>query len=284
MGTAGLVSIGNAAFLAVGAFAAVWCERHGVQVPLSLLLAGASAGFVGLIVALPGIRIKGIYFALSTLAAYYILLDFADDYQGKTVGAAGFVLPTPFAGLGLQGEERAWAWLLAGFLGAVVVLAVCFTVGRSGRAMRMIRTHELVAACSGIHVIRYKLLVFAGSSMVIGVAGGLGAYLDGSVGTASYPLSLAISYIAMIIVGGLDSVWGAVAGAAVIVVLPTASTNVVSLFLGNSGAIYGPDVAQILYGVLVIIVVVVARRGIAGAARWVYMLGVRLVARGAVVR
>jgi branched-chain amino acid transport system permease protein len=267
MGTAGQVSIGNAAFLAIGAFGTVWAERAGVPFPFDILVAAGIAAMAGFLVGLPALRIQGLYLALATLAANFIVLYFADRYQTEAndAGAAGFRLDAQFSSQDLIGQQRAWAWLLLGVL-CVVVLGVARLIkGRSGRAFRLIRTHETVAAAMGVPVARNKLMLFMATSAVIAVQGGLTAHLTGSVTVEGFTLLVAVSYIAMIIIGGLDSLWGGVIGAAIVISLPTFTSNFVETFTSTGTAgVRAPQIAQIIYGLLVIFFVTLSPNGIAG--------------------
>jgi branched-chain amino acid transport system permease protein len=139
---------------------------------------------------------------------------------------------------------------------------------RSGRAFRMIREHELIAPTLGISVQNYKLILFTLSSMVFGLAGALQAHFTGAIATENFPLLLAFQYVVMIVIGGLDSIAGAVIGAAIVVALPAWVPKVVAIFLGKSDAnTYGPNIALIIYGVLVIFFVTSSPNGIIGLVR-----------------
>jgi branched-chain amino acid transport system permease protein len=114
MGTGGQVSIGNAAFLAGGAFATVWASRAGVPFPFDVIIAGIVCAVGGLIVGLPALRIRGMYLALATLAAFYLADFIGQKYQSDTVGAAGFLLkpcsPGPSGSSRRAGRGCCSAW------------------------------------------------------------------------------------------------------------------------------------------------------------------------------
>jgi branched-chain amino acid transport system permease protein len=129
----------------------------------------------------------------------------------------------------------------------------------------MIRDHEAAAPALGIAVTRSKMTVFALSSVVIGIEGGLTAYLTGSVIADNFTLILAVSYIAMVVIGGLDSIAGAVIGAAIITALPTVVPKIVSHVIGvQSAAQKGASISQIIYGLLLVVFVTSSPRGIVG--------------------
>jgi branched-chain amino acid transport system permease protein len=264
MGTGGQVSIGNAAFLAVGAYTTVWAVRVGVAFPLDVILGGVMAGLVGLVVGVPALRIRGMYLALATLAAFYIVGFFVQEYQTKKAGAAGFFLKPVFSGDILQ-QQTTWAWLLAGVLAVTIVLLSWLRSGRSGRAWRMIREHELASSIMGIPVARYKLILFVISSAIVGIQGGLTARFTGSVTHESFTLALSISAVAMILIGGLDTAAGPLVGAAVIVTLPLLVPQLVELVATSpSVSANAGGYAQIVYGVLIVVFIVGAPKGLSG--------------------
>ena len=264
MGTGGQVSIGNAAFLAVGAYTTAWAVQFGIAFPFDVILGGAMSGLVGLIVGIPALRIRGMYLALATLAAFYIVGFIVLQYQSKKAGAAGFFLPPVFPG-NIARQQATWAWLLAGILAVTMVVMSWLRSGRSGRAWRMIREHELASSIMGIPVARYKLILFAISSAIIGIQGGLTARVTGSVTHESFTLALSISAVAMILIGGLDTQAGPLVGATVIVTLPLLVPQVVEIFASSPGvSADAGGYAEIDYGVLIVVFIVGAPKGLSG--------------------
>jgi branched-chain amino acid transport system permease protein len=264
MGTGGQVSLGNAAFLAVGAYTTVWAVQAGVAFPLDVILGGVMAGLIGLFVGIPALRIRGMYLALATLAAFYIVGFFVQQYQTKEAGAAGFFLTPVFSGDIVQQQTR-WAWLLAATLALTIVAMSWLRSGRSGRAWRMIREHELASSIMGIPVARYKLILFVVSSAIIGIQGGLTARFTGSVTHESFTLALSISAVAMILIGGLDTAAGPLVGAAVIMTLPLMVPEVIGLFADTpSVSADAGGYAQIVYGILIVVFIVGAPKGLSG--------------------
>jgi branched-chain amino acid transport system permease protein len=264
MGTGGQVSIGNAAFLAAGAYATVWAARTGVPFPFDVIIGGLVCAVAGFIVGLPALRIRGMYLALATLAAFYLAQFVALKYQKNTVGAAGFFLKPIFTG-SLSQQSAQWAWLLLAVLAGTTIVVSWLRSGRSGRAWRMIRDHEVAASIMGIPVSRYKLSLFMISSAIIGIQGGLTARFTGSVSYESFTLSLSISVIAMILIGGLDSQAGPLIGAAVVTTLPIFVPDFIDTFLSSSNAKQDASgYAEVVYGALIIIFMVAAPKGLTG--------------------
>jgi branched-chain amino acid transport system permease protein len=267
MGTGGQVSIGNAAFLAGGAFATVSASRAGVPFPFDVIIAGIACAAVGLIVGLPALRIRGMYLALATLAAFYLADFVGQKYQGDTVGAAGFFLKPVFTGT-IGQQSASWAWLLFGVVVATIILISWLRSGRSGRAWRMIRDHEVAASAMGIPVARYKLLLFTVTSAIIGVQGGLTAHFTSSVTYDSFTLTLSISVIAMILIGGLDSLAGPLVGAVVVTLMPVILPDVIGLFVSSSDASQdASNFSEVLYGLLIMFFMIKAPTGLAGLFR-----------------
>jgi branched-chain amino acid transport system permease protein len=220
-GYAGQVSLGQAAFLAIGAYTAVFTMRSlGAGMWLGIPLAGVVSAVVGLIVGLPSLRFRGFYLALTTLGLQFIAGYLLLQYQVNNGGLEGFTLPTQSIGpLALTTDTR-WYYFLAVIAIVVILISVNLVRSRTGRAWMAIRDRDIAASIVGVNVARYKLLAFVVSAFLAGVAGALGAYYTGGVSIETFSLSLAITYIAMIIVGGLGSTAGAVIGAVLITALP----------------------------------------------------------------
>jgi branched-chain amino acid transport system permease protein len=267
MGTGGQVSIGNAAFLAGGAFATVWASRAGVPFPFDVIIAALACAVGGLIVGLPALRIRGMYLALATLAAFYVADFIGQKYQSDTVGAAGFFMKPIFTGT-LGQQSASWAWLLFGVVVATMILVSWLRGGRSGRAWRMIRDHEVAASAMGIPVARYKLVLFTITSAIIGIQGGLTAHFIGSVTYDSFTLTLSVSVIAMILIGGLDSLAGPLIGAVVVTTMPVFLPDVLGLFVSSSNASQeASNYSEVLYGLLIMVFMIKAPMGLAGLFR-----------------
>jgi len=265
MGTVGQASIGNAAFIALGAFGTAFLDRAGVPMPADILIASLATGFIGLIVGFPALRIRGLYLVLGTLATYFIVIYVTTVYESDTVGGAGFQVTVLFQSSGLLNGQRLWIWLLTVIVGLVLTGMRCIDRGRLGRAWRFIRDHEVAAPAVGISVYKYKLGAFWLSSLLLGFEGSLLAHFNGSVTTDAFPLALSISYVAMVLVGGLDSMLGAVIGAGLVTALPIVVPQLVtSLSTGDGSSSTGADLATVVYGLLIIFFMTRSPRGVAG--------------------
>jgi len=269
MGTAGQPSIGNAAFLAVGGFVTMFLIYEEIAVfPWTVVIAALVSVVVGLVIGLPALRLQGLHLILATLAMHFIVIFFATRYQQNTVGASPFVTRPEFADLGRDGMQVRWAWLLFAIVAVVVLAASRLVRERSGRAWRLVRDHELIAPTLGIRPTRYKLVAFALSSGLIGVQGALLAHFTGSVTVEAFTLALAIQYLAMVLIGGLDSIPGAMIGAAIVVYIPNKMPDLVGIVIGTeNAAVKGPQISLILYGILIIVFITSSPQGVIGWLR-----------------
>lgn len=268
MGTSGLVSAGSAGFLAAGAFTAVWLDRSGMPFAVCVVGGGLTAAVLGLIVALPAIRLRGLALGLGTISVHFVVVFVVDQYQqhAKGAGVIGFTLP-PLWGTTVQVQHQ-WAWLLFGFVVAAVVLVTLLGTGRTGRALRLMRDQEQIASTQAIPVTGYKMMIFSITSFMFGVQGALMAFVAGQVSSEQFTLMLAMQYLAMVMVGGLDSVWGAALGAAIFTALPFWMQDLVTAVLGSKQAsLNGAKYGVIAYAVLVVVFIVGAPNGLVGLAR-----------------
>lgn len=266
MGVAGQVSIGNAAFLAVGAYGAATFQRLGIGFPVDLVLSCLLAALIGLLVGLPALRIRGLYLVLATLAAHFIVIDLLRRYQVSAVGEAGFLVDRPFDLSSQIGYQRIWLALLVVTVSLVIVGFSWLLFGKAGRAWQMIRTNELTAASLGIDVTRYKLGVFAFASGLIGLQGALAAHFAGIVIAEQFSLGLAVAYIAMIVIGGMGSISGSIIGATIVVGLPYLLPWLLGVTFGDGAGVvqYSPRIARAVYGLLIVVFVTLSPRGAVG--------------------
>lgn len=261
MGCAGLVSIGSAAFLGIGAFTSIIAQRAGLPFPVDIALAALSGAVTGAIIGLPALRIRGLYLALATLAAHYIVFYAAQRYQTVAVGSSGFLIE-PLEGV--LGSPTGWTAICMVTLLVTVWIVARLSSGMSGSAWRMVRDHEGAAATLGIDPVRFKLMAFTISSALIAVVGAIMAHYDGVVSVESYGLNVAVAYLAMLVIGGMDSIRGALLGAIVVSLLPQLLATSFRWAFGDSGttAMIGAQIAAMLNGALIVIFVVFAPGGL----------------------
>jgi branched-chain amino acid transport system permease protein len=214
-GYAGQVSTGHGAFVGVGAFtSALLVTRVGAPIWLSIPAAGCVTALVGLLVGLPSVRIRGLYLAVSTLAAQ-MLIGWALS-RPFLAGSGSIAAPRP----DLLHDDHAYYVLLLGVAIAAALFLHNLSRTRLGRAMLAVRDRELAASAIGIDVARTKLAAFSVCAFYAGIAGALLAHLGQSVNFEQFQLDLSIQYLAMIVIGGLATVRGSLMGAAFITLLP----------------------------------------------------------------
>jgi branched-chain amino acid transport system permease protein len=266
LGHAGLVSIGNAAFMAIGAVAAaeVGVFAH-VPFPIPLLIGGVAGSVAGALVAIPSLRMAGLYVAIGTLALHFVAVWALRAVQIRQVGDVGYVMPV--AGIGdAMMTMRSWYWLLLALV-VVEVIGVQLLMRRApGRAWHAIREAPALASMSGISVWRYKVWAFVVSSFLVGLAGGCYAYFIGNVGVDNFGLELAVQFIAMVVLGGLGSTYGAIAGAFFFGCLPQILVQLRDLFGLGAETLSGGTIALIngaVAGAVVVIVIMLEPRGLA---------------------
>jgi branched-chain amino acid transport system permease protein len=219
MGFAGQVSLGQAAFYAIGAYTAALLARDtGLPAVLGLLVAPAVTAGIATIVGLPLLRLRGHYLAFGTLAFQLITLSVIGEAKDLTGGDTG--LPN-IPSLGIDGPFKpiVFAYIAWGLAALSLLLNQRLVRSRPGRALRALATSEAGALSAGIAVGSYKLKVFALSAAYAGLAGGVYAFFVTYIAPGSFPLVLSIQFLIMATVGGLGSVWGAVVGAAAVFVL-----------------------------------------------------------------
>lgn len=231
LGHTGLVSIGNAGFLAVGGVvAAQFAALHESPFWLALIAGTAASAVVGLLLAIPSGRIKGLYLAMGTLAFHFIVVAIVQELQNNQVGSAGYRMPrASIVGFELRTLHRWYAVLFVCLLVTLLLLRALLT-RKPGRSWRAIREQQAIAAMSGIPVWRYKVWAFVLSSAIVGFAGVLSAYYIGTISSETYSLHVAVLYLAYVIIGGMGSMYGPVIGAFFLVSLPHIVENSRSAF------------------------------------------------------
>jgi branched-chain amino acid transport system permease protein len=219
-GYTGLVSLGQAAFMGVGAYTVAVLEiRVGTPFVVNLLLAGAMTAAVGAFFGIPSLRVKGLYLAIATIAASMIL-HFVFAHWSLTGGTQGLSMPpASFFGIVLDQPHKLY-WLIIPVTALMILGAANLFRTRIGRAFIAIRDRDISAEVLGIPLLQTKLMSFALSSFYAGVAGGLWAYFFRVVTPESFPLINSIFYLAAIIVGGMGTILGGILGAAFMTLVP----------------------------------------------------------------
>ena len=208
--SAGQLSLGQGGFMAIGAYVASWLTSVlGWPWPIAFALAAAAAGVVGALVGLPALRVRGIYLVLMTMAFGEIVrvffLNFAPTGAAQGFRGMPFVTSLP---------------LVAALAVVVAVLAARTAASRMGRAFAAINRDELAAEVSGVDVTRAKLLSFTVGAVVAGLAGALWAHYVQFIEPEEFGFARSVMPFTFVVVGGIETFWGAIAGAAVLTLLP----------------------------------------------------------------
>jgi branched-chain amino acid transport system permease protein len=270
VGYTGQVSLGHGAFMMVGAYtAAVLTTRYGLPFWLGLPAGGAVAAMVGAFFGIPSLRINGLYLAIATLAAQFII-EWGINHSTWISGGVQSTLyvPTPtLLGWEINTEYRRYYMILpVGVLAYVAALNLVRS--RVGRAFIAIRDRDVAAEIIGVDIFRYKLLAFAVSSFYAGVAGALWTYYLKIANYEHFTLVTSVQYLAMIIIGGLGSVLGSVFGAIFITLLPIVLVYVVEGIAGIFGFTYASiadflaNLRLIMFGGLIILFLAIEPEGL----------------------
>ncbi|GLW07158.1 branched-chain amino acid ABC transporter permease [Microtetraspora sp. NBRC 13810] len=256
VGHAGQISLGHGAFFAVGAYtAAILLQRVELPYPLTLPVAAAVAFVLGLALGLPAMRLRGLYLALVTLAIAIFLVPLLKRFEPLTGGSMGLTLakPAPPAWTGLAEDQ--WLYFLALAVAvAAFLLAHSLLRSRVGRALHAIRDNEAAAEVMGVRLSFYKTLAFAWSAMFAGAAGCVYTWVIGFVSPDSFVVTLSITLLAGLVVGGLGSFSGPILGGLFVMFVPGIAQDV------NDAA------PGVIFGLLIIAVMYVAPTGLAGLA------------------
>ncbi len=265
-GYTGQISLGHGAFMAVGGYTtAILMADHGVKDIWTIPLAALVAGTAGYLFGIPALRLSGLYLALATFAIAVSIPAVIKRFEGFTGGGPGinlFGIPeltaslTPVSILGHEVSFNDWLYYLSWAIALVgYVIAWLLLRGRAGLALRAVRDSETAAQSSGVSLPRYKTLAFGVSAAYAGVAGSLFAIATTYVNPDTFPVALSILLLVGVVVGGLGSLVGLIAGAVFIQFLPSWSQEISK----------SPGAPSIVSGVLLIALMFVLPMGVAGA-------------------
>ncbi len=221
VGYAGQVSLGHAAFLAIGAYCHAWLLNQGWPFPLALATATGFSGLTGTIVGIPALRMTGIYLAIATLAFLVIVEQVLSHWVSVTGGFRGMAVPRAEFVVDLS-TPVAFYYLCLLLLALSLVAALNLLRSPTGRAMTAVRDSEVSAESMGIHIAYTKSLAFGLSAAFTGLAGGLFAHKILHLTPDTFNLTTSIQLLLMVVVGGLGSLHGVIFGALFIGLLPQA--------------------------------------------------------------
>ena len=263
-GFTGQVSLGHAAFIAIGAYTHTWLLSHGVPLLLSLPIAALLSAAAGLLVGIPAIRVSGLYLAMVTMAFAIIVEQLIGHWESVTGGFTGLAVPAPtLLGIALGGPKA--------FYGSCLVMLIVVIVGllnlmRSGlgRAFIGVRESEAASYGLGIHVERVKATAFALSAGVTGLAGALLAHHLKYLTPDGFTLLLSLELVLMVVIGGMGSIRGAILGAVLISLLPRIISEIKPLLPVALSKQFGLEI--FIFGLVLAVFVLFEPMGLNG--RW----------------
>jgi branched-chain amino acid transport system permease protein len=282
-GYTGQVSLGHAFFIGIGAYCAVFFGgHHGLPLPVWLLGAAVVGGLVGAVVGPFALRLRGNYLAVVSLGLVFLGLHVFRNWRSISGGPGGTSVVVPlklgpidFTKLSFGNYEytrnQSFFFLVWFVVAVAALLAKNITRTRPGRAMQAVRDRDVAAEVIGVSLARYKVGAFVISSALAAVAGALFASYQQFVQPDSWDLFLSIQYIAIIIVGGVGTIFGSVLGAIFIGAVPqlvdkfSSHIPLVSKSAGGGGGFHLTvfQLNQMIFGALIVIFLVLEPRGLA---------------------
>jgi branched-chain amino acid transport system permease protein len=270
LGYTGLVSLGHAAFIGIGAFITAGLALASVPVVICVGAAILACGVLGGAIAITSLRLRGLYLVMTTFAFHFIVLYVLQRYQlaGHPEG-----LTVPVASIAdvrvVSSQQWYWVALVAATL--VVWLSANLVAGRVGRSLLAVRENEALAASQGVPVARTKINVFVLTSMMAGFQGALYAFISRHVEVGTFDLNYAIIYVAAVVLGGSGTLFGPVLGAIFVVGYPYVVQSVATV-LPTTGALaaLARDISwvnQIIFGLLIVTVLLFEPAGLVGLIR-----------------
>jgi branched-chain amino acid transport system permease protein len=275
-GYSGQISLGHGAFMAVGGYTTAILSVDGIyghelRDLWTIPIAGFVAGVAGLLVGVPALRLSGLYLALITFGiavSFPQLPKKFDHFFGGTTGKVLNLVKAPF---GLDTTPNRWLYYLTWGI-ALVLLAAAWALlrGKPGRALQAIRDSEVAAASSGVNPATYKTLAFGISAFYAGVAGSLYVMSKAYMNPDVFPIILSVYLVAALAVGGLESLLGLIAGAALIYVLQNRADDV-TRWLNHLPVLdldpKKPGMPSVVFGVVLIAVMLLLPTGAGGLLR-----------------
>lgn len=253
IGYTGQLAFSNVAFFAVGSYTLTILARSGYPLAVGLVAAALVSGLVAVFIGLPALRLKGYYLSIVTIAFVEVVnwvLTNGGDFTG---GARGLTLQHgSLFGIALNNPTTHY-YVIAPTVVALVMLTNNLLRSGVGRAFVALRENELIAQAMGIEPTRYKLIAFAWSGVLVGIAGGMFALAIGHISPESFGFDEMIRPFIMVVLGGIGTTLGPVVGAVIITLI-------------NEGLRSALALQELLYGLLLLIVILVLPNGIIGVA------------------
>lgn len=252
-GCTGLMSVGHIAFYGIGAYtSAILTAKLGLPILVGILMAGVISALASLLLGLPTMRLRGMYFSVSTLAFGEVIYQVFINWTSVTEGTKGIKgIPAPeFLGVSFRSYDTYYYLVLAALVLAIV-LTYNLIHSRPGRAMLSIRENDIAAEAMGVNIIEYKIIAFMVAAFFAGVAGALYVHEVHYVSPETFASSESAAVLAMMVVGGIGSIPGSILGGIALTVLPEMLRS-----FGN--------VRLVIYGAAVVAIIIFAPGGLGG--------------------
>ncbi|XAH21983.1 branched-chain amino acid ABC transporter permease [Xylophilus sp. GW821-FHT01B05] len=252
LGIGGQISIGQAAFWAIGAYAAaIFVGRMGMPLVPGVLLGGAVASLFGVLVAMPALRVQGHYLAIATLGFSVVIQQILYEWDSVTGGRQGILVERPVL-VGIMVEtDFAFYYVILAFALVAAWLTANFKSSLNGLGLASLRMSPLAAQTCGIGRARHLVSAFALSAFLAGVSGGLYAHVIGQLSTDSFTITTSMGFLTMAVIGGMNSIAGAVLGGLFFALAPELLREL-------------KDAQMLVYGVLLVLFMHFLPRGLAG--------------------
>lgn len=280
-GSSGQISLGNGAFMGVGAFTvAIWANHHRTTpIVVVLVLAVIAGALVGLLLGLPATRLRGPYLAGMTLAFAVAFGAILTTFSSWTGGDSGLQMPTVTnapqwlisllaPGTTQLSYDSVWlADIAVVTTGVALFFMANLFASRTGRAMRLIRDNDVAAELVGISLPRTRVIAFTVSAAYAALGGALWTIINNSVSPSTYTFALSVTILSLVVIGGIGTIPGAIIGG----IIYAFSSNSIAWFTAQTGLNPQGNLASqlngIIFGVLLIVTIIFAPMGIAGAFR-----------------
>ena len=260
LGFAGQVSLGQAAFLGTGAYVCAYIERVGLGAPMGFAAAIIVSAGLGLLVALPALRMSGLYLAIATMSFGFIVEEVMARWKSFTGGNEGVAVPA----INLDGIALGQPWQIyyLSWAFCLLILLICANLLRTptGRAMLAIRDSEIAARSSGIRVSRVKGIAFGLSAAFAGLAGALYSHALGFISPDQFTIAMSLDLLVMILVGGLGTLRGVLLGSVFLVVSPELFQQLIGLFTTGNTEVAG--LRPFLFGFSLIFILLFQPNGV----------------------
>jgi len=264
-GFTGLMSLGHAAFLAIGAYtSAILVDQVGLPFELSLIITPVIVGLFGLVIGFPALRIKGIYLGLTTMGFGFIVKRLIIAFREWTGGSAGLhVSSASIFGYPIKNDWDNY-FMIYTFSILAIIMTRRIIKSKLGRAFMAIRDSEQAAQASGINLAKYKLISFFISGMFAGFAGVLFAHTSHFISTDHFDITLSIFFIVMVLIGGIGSIYGAVLGTLFVVLMENMFIPLFKDALSQYVNLHAGDFQAFIFGLIMLIFIIFQPLGLYG--------------------